>query len=183
MSDFSRRTFSRRTFARLMGAGAGALSMRGLGQTPRQGAPDTLRFPAGFPAGFRWGSATGSYQVEGAVHEEGRGVSMWDTYSHRAGKTHGGDTGDVADDHFHRYKEDIALMRALGVTTYRFSVAWPRVFPQGTRAANPQGLDFYNRMLDELLAAGIAPYCTLYHWDLPQALEDKGGWQNRDTAR
>jgi beta-glucosidase len=120
--------------------------------------------------------------VEGAVHEEGRGASIWDTFSHIPGKTHNGDTGDVADDHYHRYKEDIALMKDLGLKTYRFSIAWPRVFPTGRGLPNPKGLDFYKRMLDELHAAGIEPYCTLYHWDLPQALEDRGGWQNRDTA-
>ncbi len=136
-----------------------------------------------FPAGFLWGSATASYQVEGAVKEEGRGPSIWDTFSHTAGKTHNGDTGDVADDHFHRYKEDIQLMKDLGLKTYRFSIAWSRVFPTGTGAPNPKGLDFYNRMLDSLLAAGIEPFCTLYHWDLPQPLQDKGGWENRDTAK
>jgi beta-glucosidase len=121
--------------------------------------------------------------VEGAPKEDGKGASIWDTFSHIPGKTHGGDTGDVADDHFHRYKEDIALMKALGLTVYRFSVAWARVFPNGTGAPNPKGLDFYKRMLDELHGAGIEPYCTLYHWDLPQALEDKGGWQSRDTCK
>jgi beta-glucosidase len=138
--------------------------------------------PRSFPPGFLWGSATASYQVEGAVHEDGRGPSVWDTFSHTPGKTQGGDTGDVADDHYHRFKEDIAIMKALGLKTYRFSIAWPRVFPTGRGIPNPRGLDFYKRMLDELHGAGIEPYCTLYHWDLPQALEDKGGWQNRDTA-
>ena len=138
--------------------------------------------PRSFPPGFLWGSATASYQVEGAVHEDGRGPSIWDTFSHIPGKTHAGDTGDVADDHYHRYKEDIALMKALGLKTYRFSIAWSRVFPTGRGVPNPKGLDFYKRMLDELHNAGIEPYCTLFHWDLPQALEDKGGWQNRDTA-
>jgi beta-glucosidase len=136
-----------------------------------------------FPQGFLWGSATASYQVEGAVHEEGRGPSIWDTFSHTPGKTHNGDTGDVADDSFHRYKEDIALMKDLGLTAVRFSIAWSRVFPTGIGTPNPQGLDFYNRVLDELHAKGIAPYCTLYHWDLPQALEDKGGWQNHDITK
>jgi beta-glucosidase len=136
-----------------------------------------------FPSGFFWGSATASYQVEGAVHEDGRGPSIWDTFSHTPGKVHNGDTGDVADDYFHRYKEDIALMKMLGLKTCRFSIAWSRVFPDGTGAPNPKGLDFYKRMTDELHANGIEPYCTLYHWDLPQALEDKGGWQNRDTAK
>jgi len=136
-----------------------------------------------FPAGFLWGSATASYQVEGAVQEDGRGPSIWDTFSHIPGKIKNGDTGVVADDHYHRYKEDIALMKALGLKIYRFSIAWPRVFPQGTGTPNPKGLDFYKRMLDELHGAGIEPYCTLYHWDLPQALQDKGGWQDRDTAK
>jgi len=136
----------------------------------------------GFPAGFLWGTATAAYQVEGAVQEEGRGLSIWDTYSHTPGKIVHGDTGDVADDFFHHYKQDVALMKSLGVQAFRFSIAWPRVFPQGTGAPNPKGLDFYNRLLDELLAAGIQPFCTLFHWDLPQALEDKGGWPVRSTA-
>jgi beta-glucosidase len=121
--------------------------------------------------------------VEGAVHEDGRGPSIWDTFSHTPGKVYQGDTGDVADDFYHLYKSDIALMKALGLKTFRFSIAWPRVFPTGTGAPNPKGLDFYKRMVEELRANGIEPYCTLYHWDLPQALEDKGGWQNRDTAQ
>ena len=116
------------------------------------------------------------------MNEDGRGPSIWDVFSHLPGKTNKGDTGDVADDHYHRYKEDIQLMKDLGLKTYRFSIAWPRVFPQGTGTPNPKGLDFYNRMLDELLAANIQPFCTLYHWDLPQTLEDKGGWQSRETA-
>jgi beta-glucosidase len=136
-----------------------------------------------FPSGFLWGSATASYQVEGAVHEDGRGPSIWDTFSHTPGKVHNGDTGDVADDYYHRYKEDIALMKALGLKTCRFSIAWPRVFPDGVGTPNPKGLDFYKRMVDELRSNGIEPYCTLYHWDLPQVLEDKGGWRNRDTAK
>jgi beta-glucosidase len=181
---------SRRKFGQLLGAAAGAAALPGgaamamaqsatassAGETS-DGAPKT------FPQGFLWGSATASYQVEGAVHEDGRGPSIWDTFSHTPGKTHNGDTGDVADDHYHRYKEDIALMSDLGLTTYRFSIAWPRIFPTGTGARNPKGFDFYDRMLDTLLEAKIAPYCTLYHWDLPQALQDKGGWQNRDTAK
>jgi beta-glucosidase len=136
-----------------------------------------------FPPGFLWGSATASYQVEGAVRDDGRGVSIWDTFSHTAGKIHNGDTGDVADDYYHRYKEDVALMKALGLKICRFSIAWPRIFPNGTGSPNPKGIDFYKRMVDELRGAGIEPYCTLYHWDLPQALQDKGGWQNRDTAK
>jgi beta-glucosidase len=175
--------FSRRAFARLFGSAVlapSALSTLGIDAL----AQSTPSAPAAqkFPQGFLWGSATASYQVEGAVNEDGRGPSIWDTFSHTPGKTNNGDTGDVADDHYHRYKEDVQLMKALGLKTYRFSVAWPRVFPQGTGIPNPKGLDFYNRMLDELLAANIQPYCTLFHWDLPQALEDKGGWQSRDTS-
>lgn len=137
----------------------------------------------GFPRDFLWGSATASYQVEGAVKDSGRGVSIWDTFSHTPGKVHDGDTGDVADDYFHRYKEDIRLMKDIGLKTCRFSVAWTRIFPTGTGQPNQQGLDFYRRMTDTLLENGVQPYCTLYHWDLPQALQDKGGWENRDTAK
>jgi beta-glucosidase len=175
--------FSRRTFARLFGAATiapAALSNLAI-DAAAQTAPLTPT-ERHFPHGFLWGSATASYQVEGAVHDDGRGPSIWDTFSHTPGKTNNGDTGDVADDHYHRYKEDIQLMKGLGLQTYRFSIAWPRVFPTGTGTPNPKGLDFYNRMLDELLAAGIQPFCTLFHWDLPQALEDKGGWQSRDTS-
>jgi beta-glucosidase len=175
---------SRRKFGQLVGMAAGASTLPGMPALARaEAVPELSSSPRAFPEGFRWGSATASYQVEGAVHEDGRGQSIWDTFSHTPGKTHGGDTGDVADDHYHRYGEDIALMSNLGLTAYRFSVAWPRIFPEGTGARNPKGFDFYDRMLDVLLAAKITPYCTLYHWDLPQALQDKGGWQNRDTAK
>ena len=136
-----------------------------------------------FPEGFLWGSATASYQVEGAVKADGRGVSIWDTFSHTPGKTHNGDTGDVADDDYHRYKEDIALMKELGLKTCRFSIAWPRIFPNGTGQPNQKGIDHYSRFVDSLLEAGVQPYCTLYHWDLPQALQDKSGWQSKDTAK
>ena len=136
----------------------------------------------GFPADFTWGAATASYQVEGAVGEGGRGPSIWDTFSHTPGRVRGGDTGDVACDHYHRYREDVALMRGLNLGAYRFSVAWPRVQPDGTGPVNRAGLAFYDRLVDELLAAGIQPWVTLYHWDLPQALEDAGGWPLRDTA-
>ncbi len=177
-------TFSRRSFAQLLGATAGAAAIPALG-TGAADAQMTAQTSGGlhFPQGFLWGSATASYQVEGAVHEDGRGQTIWDTFSHTPGKTHNGDTGDVADDHYHLYKEDVAIMKGLGLKTYRFSVAWARIFPEGTGAPNPKGLDFYNRMLDTLLDAGIEPYCTLYHWDLPQTLQDKGGWENRDTAK
>jgi beta-glucosidase len=175
--------FSRRTFARLFGSVA--LTPAALTNVATSAAgqpPESSASVRSFPQGFLWGSATASYQVEGAVNEDGRGASIWDTFSHTSGKVNNGDTGDVADDHYHRYKEDVQLMKALGLKTYRFSVAWPRVFPQGTGTPNPKGLDFYNRLVDELLANNIQPYCTLFHWDLPQALEDKGGWQSRDTS-
>lgn len=176
---------TRRAFAHLFGSAAllPAVS-RAFSQTTA-GPGDPAHAPMSaqsFPHGFLWGSATAAYQVEGAVHEDGRGPSIWDVFSHTPGKTYHGATGDVADDHYHRYREDILLMKNLGLKTYRFSVSWPRVFPQGTGAPNPKGLDFYNRMLDALLQAGIEPFCTLYHWDLPQALEEKGGWQSRATA-
>jgi beta-glucosidase len=135
-----------------------------------------------FPQGFIWGAATSSYQIEGAVREDGRGESIWDRFSHTPGKTRNGATGDVACDHYHRYAEDVALMAQLGLKAYRFSIAWPRIFPQGRGQLNQAGLDFYRRLVDELLRHGIAPYATLYHWDLPVALEDAGGWPARDTA-
>ncbi|GGL02938.1 GH1 family beta-glucosidase [Planomonospora parontospora] len=137
---------------------------------------------ADFPAGFVWGAATASYQIEGAAAEDGRGRSIWDAFSHTPGKVAGGDTGDVACDHYHRYAEDVRLMAELGLHAYRFSVAWPRIQADGTGPANPLGLAFYDRLVDELLAAGITPYTTLYHWDLPQALQERGGWADRDTA-
>jgi beta-glucosidase len=138
---------------------------------------------ADFPKDFLWGSATASYQVEGAVHEGGRGPSIWDTFSHAQGKTANGDTGDIADDFYHLYPADISLMKEIGLKTFRFSVAWTRIFPQGTGQPNQPGIDFYNRLVDALLAAGIQPFCTLFHWDLPQGLQDEGGWENRDTAK
>jgi beta-glucosidase len=135
-----------------------------------------------FPADFLWGAATAAYQVEGAAAEDGRGRSIWDSFAERKGATVDGDTGAVACDHYHRYREDVALMRRLGLRVYRFSVAWPRVLPEGTGAVNERGLDFYDRLVDELLSAGVAPSCTLYHWDLPVALHQRGGWLNRDVA-
>jgi beta-glucosidase len=136
-----------------------------------------------FPQGFFWGVATAAYQIEGAWNEDGKGPSIWDTFAHTPGKIKNGDTGDVAIDHYHRYKEDVQVMKDMGVTAYRFSIAWPRIFPQGTGQPNQKGLDFYNRLVDELRAAGIEPFATLYHWDLPQALQDMGGWQSRDTSK
>ncbi len=174
--------FSRRRFAQL---GVAAAALPGVAsayseQGTRQPASQVTE---SFPAGFLWGSATASYQVEGAAKEDGRGASIWDTFSHTPGKTHGGDTGDVATDSYHRYPEDIALMKALGLKACRFSVAWPRIFPTGAGQPNQKGIDHYRKFADALHAAGIEPYCTLYHWDLPQPLEDKGGWQSRGTAQ
>lgn len=135
-----------------------------------------------FPEGFYWGTATSAYQIEGAWDEDGKGRSIWDTYAHTPGKIKNGDTGDVANDHYHRYAADVALMRSIGANAYRFSIAWPRIFPEGRGQPNPKGLDFYARLVDSLLEARITPFPTLYHWDLPQALQDKGGWQSRDTV-
>jgi beta-glucosidase len=135
------------------------------------------------PRDFLWGAATSAYQIEGAWQDDGRGESIWDRFAHTPGKIRNGDTGDIALDHYHRYKDDVALMKSLGVQAYRFSIAWPRLFPQGNGAPNPQGIDFYQRLTDELLANGIEPFATLYHWDLPQALQSKGGWESADTAK
>ena len=136
-----------------------------------------------FPDGFAWGTATASYQIEGAVNEGGRSPSIWDTFSHTPGKVDNGDTGDVTDDHYHRYEEDVQLMADLGTGWYRFSLAWPRLQPDGRGALNEEGVDFYSRLVDALLAKGITPWVTLYHWDLPQVLQDAGGWPARDTAQ
>jgi beta-glucosidase len=136
-----------------------------------------------FPNDFVWGAATASYQIEGAWQSDGKGESIWDRFSHTPGKIENGDTGDVAADHYRRWREDVALMRELGLKAYRFSIAWPRVLPSGWGKVNPAGLDFYSRLVDELLANDIEPFVTLYHWDLPQVLEDRGGWPVRDTAK
>jgi beta-glucosidase len=136
---------------------------------------------AGFPVDFVWGAATASYQIEGAVNEDGRGESIWDRFSHAPGTIMNGDSGDVADDHYHRWPGDIELMQRLGLRAYRFSIAWPRIYPRGRGELNAAGLDFYDRLVDALLAATIAPFVTLYHWDLPQALQDQGGWSNPAT--
>ena len=135
-----------------------------------------------FPSDFVWGTATAAYQIEGAVTEDGRGPSIWDTFSHTSGRITDGSTGDVADDHYHRYAEDVAIMAGLGMNAYRFSIAWPRIFPSGSGDLNQAGVDFYRRLAEACLERGITPYATLYHWDLPQPLEDAGGWLNRDTA-
>jgi beta-glucosidase len=135
-----------------------------------------------FPEGFVWGVGTSSYQIEGAVAEDGRGRSIWDTFVRTPGKVNRGDTGDIACDSYHRLADDVALLEALGVGAYRFSVSWPRVLPGGSGPVNQAGLDYYRRLVDALVAHGIKPVATVYHWDLPQALEDRGGWANRDTA-
>lgn len=135
-----------------------------------------------FPENFLWGAATASYQIEGAVFEGGRGATVWDVFADTPGKVKNNDSGEVACDHYHRYPEDIGIMKQLGLHAYRFSVAWARILPEGTGAINPAGLDFYDKLVDSLLANGIRPFVTLYHWDLPQVLEDKGGWTNRDIV-
>jgi beta-glucosidase len=136
-----------------------------------------------FPKDFMWGVATASYQIEGGALDEGRGECIWYRFSHTPGKVAQGDTGDVACDHLHRYKDDVALMRDLGLNAYRFSISWARVLPKGTGTTNPAGIDFYDRLVDELLRANIEPFLTLYHWDLPQALQDRGGWANPDSVQ
>jgi beta-glucosidase len=175
--------FTRRQLATVgasaLGASATAVPF---GAPPRNGAAVGRESSRAFPAGFLWGTATAAYQVEGAVSEDGRGPSIWDTFTHVPGKIRNDDNGDIANDHYHRYRDDVRSMRALGATAYRFSISWPRIFPQGTGAPNPKGLDFYDRLLDNLLANAVAPFPTLYHWDLPQALQDRGGWETRDTA-
>jgi beta-glucosidase len=173
--------FSRRNFAKLAGlAGLGLFSPAAAQDRKTIAAPTS----ASFPNGFVWGTATSAYQIEGAVNEDGRGLSIWDTFSHTPGKIEDHTNADRANDHYHRYKEDVGLIKDLGAKAYRFSVAWPRVFPNGDGAPNPKGLDFYNRLVDELLARGIEPYATLYHWDLPQSLQDRvGGWQSSDTSK
>jgi beta-glucosidase len=166
---------SRRQFAGCLAAAvtSAALPRSSMGQGP---SPRALRFPAG----FLWGCATSAYQIEGAVGADGRGRTIWDTFAHTPGKTFKGQTGDVADDSYHRFAEDVKLLKELGAKTYRFSIAWARIFPEGTGRANDKGVAYYERLVDELLKNGIAPYATLFHWDLPQALP--GGWQSRDTA-
>ena len=173
--------FSRRNFAKLASlAGLGLFSPTAAQDRKTVAAPE----PARFPAGFVWGTATSAYQIEGAVNEDGRGPSIWDIFSHTPGKIGDSTNADRANDHYHLYKEDVGLIKHLGAKAYRFSIAWPRVFPNGDGAANPKGLDFYHRLIDELLANDIEPFVTLYHWDLPQALQDRvGGWQSSDTSK
>jgi beta-glucosidase len=174
---------SRRNFAKLAGAAALTGCAAPISAASAVEAKPANASPRAFPKGFLWGTATASYQVEGAVAEDGRKPSVWDTFAYQQGKVAGNANGDVADDPYHRYKSDVQLMKELGVKVYRFSIAWPRVFPDGSGAPNPKGLDFYNRLVDELLAKGIQPFATLYHWDLPQALQDRvGGWESRETS-
>jgi beta-glucosidase len=141
-----------------------------------------MTYDRGLAPDFRWGAATAAYQIEGAVAEDGRSPSIWDTFCRIPGAIDNGDTGDIACDHYHRWPEDIGLMRRLGLDSYRFSIAWPRVLPDGTGRVNAPGIDFYDRLVDNLLDAGVTPFPTLYHWDLPQVLQDRGGWPARATA-
>ncbi|MFF4812486.1 GH1 family beta-glucosidase [Micromonospora chersina] len=164
------------------GTVASATAVAGCDGTPD---PDDDADPDGtlrFPPDFGWGAATSAYQIEGAAKEDGRGESVWDTFSRTPGRTRNGDTGDVAADHYHRYAQDLDLMRDLGLRSYRFSISWPRIQADGSGRPNQRGLDFYRRLVDGLHERGIAPMATLFHWDLPQALQDAGGWENRDTA-
>ena len=163
--------------------GAGALGALGAAATPaaaQTAAPPAAGGGRAFPPGFKWGCATASYQIEGAVNEDGRGRTLWDDFSHTPGKIIDGSNGDVACDSYHRYKEDAQLLKNMGVSTYRLSLAWSRIFPEGRGQPNSKGVDYYNRVIDNLLAQGITPYVTMFHWDLPSALP--GEWQNRDTA-
>src|SRR5882724_10629241 len=172
------KTLTRRHFGKtFLGTAAGAFAAASLPKLAFAQHPNALSFPENFV----WGCATASYQVEGAVNEDGRGQTNWDVFSHTAGKIFQGDTGDVADDSYHRYKEDVQLLKNLGVKGCRMSIAWSRIFPEGKGQPNEKGLDYYNRVVDELLKNNIAPYITLFHWDLPQALPD--GWQSRDTSK
>ena len=177
--DFSRRDFGRTTALAALGSSAA--------KAAAPAAQNASAKPGGsyyqFPTGFRWGCATASYQIEGAVDEDGRKPSVWDTFSH-SGRVTNRDTGDVADDDYHRHSEDLRLLKSTGANSYRYSVAWPRVFPDGIGQPNEKGMAYYDRITDELLASGIEPYLTLFHWDLPQALQDRfGGWESRDTSK
>jgi beta-glucosidase len=163
-----------------VGVAAGSLASAAM-RRARAAGPKTGP-PAAFPEGFVWGAATAAYQIEGAAAEDGKGPSIWDMFCRKPGAIWNDQSGDVACDHYHRYKEDVALAKSLGLKAYRLSVSWPRVLPVGTGAVNPRGLDFYDRLIDELLKAGIAPWVTLYHWDLPLDLYHRGGWLNRDVA-
>jgi beta-glucosidase len=180
MKAFTRRLFGKTVAATAATALSGiTLPQLAFGKPQSDTKTDHLRYR--YQQGFLWGCSTAAYQVEGGAKDGGRGPSLWDVFSHTPGKTHNGDTGDVASDSYHLYKDDVKLMKNLGVQTYRMSISWSRVFPNGTGAPNPEGIDYYNRVVDELLANHITPYITLFHWDTPAALP--GGWQNRDTSK
>jgi beta-glucosidase len=179
MKDLTRRQFGRNVAAAAALAGAG-LPRFAHAEPGAGGQGGDHMSGRKFPEGFLWGCSTASYQIEGAVNEDGRGKTNWDVFSHTPGKTHDGDTGDVADNSYHLYKEDIQLLKNLGVRGYRMSIAWARIFPTGKGEPNAAGLDYYNRVVDECLKNNITPYVTLFHWDLPDALP--GGWQSRDTS-
>jgi beta-glucosidase len=172
---------SRRDIGKAIGAAAAAMAAAGKGSAAPAAAAALAPRHLRFPPGFKWGCATAAYQIEGAVKEDGRGLTNWDVFSHTPGRVANGDTGDVADDSYHLFREDTKLLKALGVSTYRMSLAWSRIFPEGRGQPNPKGIDHYQRVVDNLLENGITPYVTLFHWDLPEALP--GGWRNRDTAR
>lgn len=178
---------SRRHFARLAGLSALGMSAKSA-EAIQADLGKESRFqdgshPTGFPSSFLWGTATSAYQIEGAVNEDLRGPSIWDRFAHTQGTIIDKSNADVANDHYHLFKEDVRLIKALGAKAYRFSIAWPRIFPDGSGSPNPRGLDFYHRLVDELLANGIEPFATMYHWDLPQSLQDRvGGWMSRDTS-
>src|SRR3712207_4361143 len=191
----AKQQFNRRDFVKLAGATAAALplgSLIGCNTPEAQSETSAPQLLAGtqtksnlsFPQGFFWGGGTSAYQIEGAWNEDGKGPSIWDTFAHTPGKIKNNENGDVANDHYHRYKEDVALMKDIGANSYRFSISWPRIFPNGTGQPNQKGVDFYKRLTDELRTNGIEPFATLYHWDLPQTLQHKyGGWRSRDTAK
>jgi beta-glucosidase len=181
---FTRRQFSMLTGSATLMASADGLPASAQATSARPEAVAKTGDARTFPQGFYWGTATAAYQIEGAWNEDGKGPSIWDTFVRTPGRIKNGDTGDVAIDHYHRYKEDVQVMKGMGANAYRFSISWPRIFPQGTGAPNPKGIDFYSRLVDELKAAGIEPFATLYHWDLPQALQDRyGGWQSSETSK
>ena len=171
-------SFTRRELGKVLGFASAATLLGGRGGAAIAEMDSKV---LSFPADFKWGCATAAYQIEGAAREDGRGVTNWDVFSHSPGKVFGGHTGDVADDSYHRYREDTQLLKNLGVHNYRMSLAWSRIFPTGSGQPNPKGVDHYNRVVDNLLENGIDPFVTMFHWDLPEALP--GGWQNRDTAQ
>jgi beta-glucosidase len=187
-SKWSKQEMDRRKFIQSSLIAAGAIASRkGFSESPSQtqipGAVSAAEIAAArFPKDFLWGTATSSFQVEGAWNADGKGESIWDRAAHTPGKIHDGTNSDVACDQYHRFKEDIAIMKQLNMKSFRFSTSWPRVLPTGTGQVNQKGLDYYSRLADALLEANIRPFCTIYHWELPQALEDKGGWPNRDLA-